>query len=320
LHLVGEEGEAIVEELGGGRRRVTVHPSDRAAFVTHRHCETGYPPELIERLFAIRGRAVCDDILRDEDPNYVELDVTYGLFAYLDQAAFAGKRLLDFGCGSGATTVVLARLLPETEIVGVDLETDLVDAARLRARHRGVAARFAISPSPERLPDVGGFDFVVLHAVYEHLLPVERPRLLRQLWASLETGGVLFLHATPNRWYPLEQHTTRLWGLNYLPDPVAFRAAHRFSRQFGRSGSWEELLRRGIRGATRGEIARTLEGGIVLRPSRLGCRDEVDIWYAESMTRNPRRLKVWMRAAFKFYGGITGWSPTPGVTIALRKS
>jgi hypothetical protein len=144
--------------------------------------------------------------------------------------------------------------------------------------------------------------------------------LLRQLWASLETGGVLFLHATPNRWYPLEQHTTRLWGLNYLPDPVAFRAAHRFSRQFGRSGSWEELLRRGIRGATRGEITRILEEGTVLRPSRLGCRDDVDIWYAESMTRNPRRFKVWMRAAFKFYGRITGWSPTPGVTIALMKS
>jgi hypothetical protein len=130
---------------------------------------------------------------------------------------------------------------------------------------------------------------------------------------------VLFLHSTPNRWYPLEQHTTRIWGLNYLPDRIALPVAHRFSRQFGRSGSWEELLRRGIRGATRGEIRRTLGDGKLLLPCRLGCRDEIDIWYEGSMKRNPRQLKRVMRAAFKLYAGLTGWVPTPSLTVAIRK-
>jgi 2-polyprenyl-3-methyl-5-hydroxy-6-metoxy-1,4-benzoquinol methylase len=319
VHLVAEEAEAVGEELGDGRRRLTVYPTDPGAFVTYPRCETGYPLELIERMFEVRGRSICDDILRDEDPSYVELDATYGLFAYLDPKRFTGKRLLDFGCGSGAATVVLARLLPETDIVGVDLDEDLIELARLRARHRGVDTRFLVSPAPDRLPDVGEVDFVVLHAVYEHLLPAERPRLLRQLWSLLKPGGNLFLHATPNRWYPLEQHTTRIWGLNYLPDRLALRAAHRFSRQFGRTGSWEQLLRRGIRGATRGEILRTLGDARLLRPCQLDCLDEIDIWYAQSMLRNPRSLKSAIRIGFKLYAGVTGRVPTPSLTIALER-
>jgi methylase of polypeptide subunit release factors len=55
------------------------------------------------------------------------------LFGYVGEEAFAGKRLLDFGCGSGASGLNLARLLPDLEIVGVELLPEFVALARRRA-------------------------------------------------------------------------------------------------------------------------------------------------------------------------------------------
>lgn len=306
-----------VDQLENGRSRLRVESAD--GHVTYPACATSYPLPLIEAIFRVRGRAVCDDILRDEDPLYVELDLRYGLLAFLAEEDFAGRRLLDFGCGTAASTMAIARILPDTEIVGVDLHQELIDVARLRAKHRNIDARFEVSPGPAALPDLGCFEYVVLHAVYEHLLPDERPELLRLLWAALEPGGVLFLHATPNRWFPVERHTTGLPGLNYLPDRAACWAAHRYSRRFGRQGSWDELLRRGIRGATRKEILFHLNGVKLLRPSRLGCRDEADIWLACTMTRNPRWFRRPAHLAFKGYRLLTGREATPSLTIAVRK-
>jgi len=221
----------------------------------------------------------------------------------------------------------LARLFPESEIVAVDLESPLLEVARMRARHYALdRLTFVHSTVPNRLAEgLGTFDAVTLNAVYEHLLPAERRSLLPQLWASLRPGGVLFVDLTPHRYYPLEYHTTGLPLLNYLSDRLALTAARRFSPRVERGASWETLLRRGVRGATTGEIVSILEGGattppIVLRPSRLGAKDTVDIWYSASTTRRPHPAKAVMRLAFKAISRLTRTEFSPEVSLAVQKS
>ncbi|MCI0769533.1 MAG: methyltransferase domain-containing protein, partial [Chloroflexi bacterium] len=51
-----------------------------------------------------------------------------------------GDRVLDAGCGRGASSVHLAKSFG-CHVVGVTLETDLVEAARAQARERGVEQR-----------------------------------------------------------------------------------------------------------------------------------------------------------------------------------
>jgi SAM-dependent methyltransferase len=58
-----------------------------------------------------------------------------------------GQRVLDIGCGSGPTTIALARLaLPDGQSVGVDIAPSLVTAARQRAEAAGVTnAQFMVA-------------------------------------------------------------------------------------------------------------------------------------------------------------------------------
>jgi len=58
----------------------------------------------------------------------------YGEAAMLSAQPLEGERVLDVGCGSGDTTLALARLVgPEGRIVGVDISAPMLARARTRA-------------------------------------------------------------------------------------------------------------------------------------------------------------------------------------------
>jgi 2-polyprenyl-3-methyl-5-hydroxy-6-metoxy-1,4-benzoquinol methylase len=323
------DGRVIVTETASGRRRVSVQPARQSTFVARASCETSYPLKLVEQLLRIKGIGyLCDELSRDEDPQYVERYLRYAMLAYVPGEEFRGKRLLDFGCGAGASTMVLARLFPETEIVGVELRSDLLEIARMRARHRAVdGVSFLLSPSPDRLPDsLGTFDFVSFSAVYEHLLRVERAPLLAQIWGLLSRGGVLFIGQTPHRWFPHEYHTTGLPLVNYLPDRLALRVARRWSRRVDPAATWKELLRAGIRGGTEREVLsllRALNDGppVSLQPEAMGFDDRVDLWYAYSMAGpRPMRRKRAVRVASKVISRLVGEDFVPSLELAIRKT
>jgi predicted O-methyltransferase YrrM len=258
---------------------------------------------------------------------YVEHRLRWDILGFVGQEEFSGRRVLDFGSGCGASSMVLARLLPpDTRIVGVELVPEFVELARARARHYGVDDRvhYALSPDPNSLPDgIGRFDFIVLSAVFEHLLPNERIALVPFLWSHLETGGVLFLDQTPHRWFPLESHTTGLPFINYLPRSVALRFARRFSRRVRPDETWETLLRRGIRGSTHGEIMGIVNGagrkGNNLAPSNLGVSDHIGLWYQMSSGARKSGAKRLLMVCLKAVHKLTGARLVPTLSLAVKK-
>ena len=316
-----KDGDIRVEALPDGRHRISVLPAPGVG-VEPGTWDTAYPLSLIEAIHASKGLYACDEIMREEDPRYVERSIRHEVLAYVDAGEFAGKRILDFGCGSGASTMVLARLLPACEIVGIDLEERHLRIARLRAGHFGrPSVRFVRSPSGDSFPDgLGLFDFVIFSAVFEHLLPGERRTVLPLIWSHVKPGGILFVNQTPFRYSPVEMHTTGLPGINYLPDGLALRAARRFSRRVGRHADWPTLLREGIRGGTVGEILGLLanSGAPELLEPRTSVGDRIDLWRA---SLSPRRawLKdgTWM--ILKLLKSVTGVQLTPDLALAIRK-
>ena len=320
------EGRVFVEPLASGRNRVRVELRDADTFAPSLSWDTSYPVPLIERVLGVKGPAwLCDEIKRDEDPGYVERHVRHEILGYFGEEAFSGKTILDFGCGCGSSTMVLARILPAAAICGVELRDDYISVATHRAEHYGFDhVRFLRSPDGTRLPaELASCDFVFLSAVYEHLLPEERTVLLPELWSQLTPRGVLFLNQTPHRYFPLESHTTGLPLINYLPAPLVLRLARRFSRRVAASESWNSLLRRGIRGGTAKEILKILGRApglpILLEPERLGLRDRIDLWYRSSIAKQPSPVKTWTMGVLKGLKHVTGITLTPILSLAIRK-
>jgi SAM-dependent methyltransferase len=322
------DGFVRIERMDAGRKyKLSVEPKD-GLFVPFRTWETAYPLDLIEHILRVKGPAyLCDEIRRDEDPLYVQHCFKWDILSYVSEDAFAGRRVLDFGSGSGASSMVLARLLPSTaELVGVDLAPGHVELARHRARVCGVEdrVRFRLSADASTLPaDIGQFDYIVFSGVYEHLVPDERRSLLPLLWLHLRPSGVIFLDQTPYRWFPIEMHTTGLPLINYLPDRLALACARRFSKRVRSDVSWPELMRRGIRGGTTREILGILNRdgrhAKLLKPSRLGVQDEIDLWYQWSRTRRKPRTKKVLMWGFRAIKAMTGLSMIPTLSLAIEK-
>jgi SAM-dependent methyltransferase len=319
--LACADGDVLVEALPRGKHRVSVLPAPGSVVDAH-SCETSYPLSLIRAIHASKGLYLCDEIMREEDPRYVERSIRHEVLGYVDAAEFAGKRVLDFGCGSGASTMVLARILPPCEIVGVDLEARHLRIARLRAEHlRRPAVRFVQSPSGDSLPEgLGLFDYVIFSAVFEHLLPRERRVVLPLVWSHVQGDGILFINQTPYRYSPIEMHTTGLPGINYLPDGLALRAARCFSKRVALNADWETLLRDGIRGGTVREILGILaaSGSPILLEPKKGVGDRIDLW-RRSLSPRYAWLKdsIWM--SLKLLKLLTGVQLTPDLALAIRR-
>ena len=191
--------------------------------------------------------------------------------------------------------------------------------ARLRAAYYGLLnIAFFPMPGGTELPTgIGQFDFIILSAVYEHLLPPERELVMPRLWAVLKPGGILFVNQTPFRYFPIESHTTGLPALNYLPGWMVLAVARRFSRNVAPDESWESLLRRGIRGGTEREIARLLgRGAEALAPVQCG-KDNIDLWFSELSPRF-RGVKQIIRLALKVVRRASGISVLPQLSLAFR--
>ena len=319
------DGFVEMEELGLGKRRVTARRVGAQAAVAGA-CETSYPPALIERILDAKGVAwLCDEIAREQDPRSIQRFFESDFLPYVDAADLEGKRILDFGCGSGSSTMVLARMFPRSAVVGLDLSAEYLRIAEERQRFYGYEnLSFVLSPAGATVPEgLGEFDCIVMSAVFEHLLPEERRSVMPRLWAHLRNGGCLLLNQTPHRFFPFESHTTGLPLLNYLPDRLALVAARRLSsRELGLE-SWESLLRKGIRGATEREILSSLGGAggtsapTLLSPRR-PHRDRVDVWYAALSPRH-RALKALCRELLRVIEHRFGTTWIVNLSLAIGK-
>lgn len=96
--------------------------------------------------------------------------------------------VLDFGCGTGVLTEVIAQALPGWSVYGTDLSTVAITTARQRYPGRQFFA--ANDPTLEGRQ----FDLVVTHHVLEHVYDVEE--VLGELTRRLSAQGAM-LHILP---------------------------------------------------------------------------------------------------------------------------
>ena len=299
-------------------------------WIPRKRCQTKFPLELIQYWADHCSFAwFCEAIARHEDSTSVPGVLRRQLFAYFPAEEFAGKRLLDFGCGSGASTFAVGRMLPRTEVVGVELDPAKVELANEIKNYRELAnVHFSCSPAADRLPlNIGTFDFVMLSAVYEHLLPSERECLMPLLWSALKPGGAILINQTPYRYSPIDAHSTGLWFINYLPDSLAHIMARRLgrgNRNVNGSPDWNVHLRGGLRGGTEKGIVLHLTKGLrinarVLQPHQDGLRDRADFWLSGTNPQRYGMVKKSIASLFRLGDQYLGTIPGINLEVVIQK-
>jgi 2-polyprenyl-3-methyl-5-hydroxy-6-metoxy-1,4-benzoquinol methylase len=142
---------------------------------------------------------------------------------WLDSArALQGARILEIGCGTGASTVALAE--QGATVTAIDIDDESLVVARERCRLHGVNAEFLRlnAAATGELPPIAQFDFVIFFACLEHMTYAERIAAMHWTWTQLRPGSFWCSIETPNRLWFFDDHTSILPFFNWLPDELAF--------------------------------------------------------------------------------------------------
>ncbi|MDC0713646.1 methyltransferase domain-containing protein [Stigmatella sp. ncwal1] len=82
----------------------------------------------------------------------------------LVEAVFAGsgRQVLDVGCGTGSTTLAVARLLgAKGRGIGIDISEPMITAARVRADRESTPARFICANAQDHVFEPASFDMII---------------------------------------------------------------------------------------------------------------------------------------------------------------
>jgi ubiquinone/menaquinone biosynthesis C-methylase UbiE len=111
-----------------------------------------------------------------------------------DQAALeSAERVLEIGCGTGNLALLVKRVRPQLEVVGLDPDPKALARAARKARRAGVPLELDRGFADELPYADGSFDRVLSSLMFHHLEADLRSASLRQVVRVLRPGGSLHL-------------------------------------------------------------------------------------------------------------------------------
>lgn len=121
----------------------------------------------------------------------------------LNTQGFEGGRILDVGCGYGATNLVLAKEFVSSEITGIDLSEPLLEVARAKANESDFGSRVRFEKADvHEIPFEDNSFEVVLNVNMVHL--VEHPiQMLNEIERVLIPQGFLYIADLRRSWLGL---------------------------------------------------------------------------------------------------------------------
>lgn len=114
--------------------------------------------------------------------------------ALVDQAAIRpGQRILDIGCGTGTLVVLIKRLYPDVDVVGLDPDPKALARGRRKAERASARIQFDRGFADELPYTEASFDRVFSSLMFHHLGRDEKEKTLREARRVLRPGGILSL-------------------------------------------------------------------------------------------------------------------------------
>jgi tRNA1(Val) A37 N6-methylase TrmN6 len=198
--------------------------------------------------------------------------------------ARAGDRILDLGTGIGTAALCLAKRCPDVQIVGLELQSELVQLARENAEHNNLCALVDIQEGdinspPEILVDAT-FDQVIANPPYYRADQAQvSPNQIKAVANVEGAGGLEVWVATARRFLKEGGVLTIIHTADRLADLIDVVGSHHFG-SIEIMPFWPKQGRPAKRVIVRcrkgGKAATVLHGGLVLHNADGGFTDDAD--------------------------------------------
>jgi ubiquinone/menaquinone biosynthesis C-methylase UbiE len=150
----------------------------------------------------------------------------------LDQAKVRpSHRVLDIGCGTGTLAVLIKRIRPDVDVVGLDPDPKALARAKRKAERSAVSIRLDqgfsdLLPYPQ-----ASFDRVFSTFMFHHLMIDQREQTLSEVRRILTPGGSLhmldFIGSQASDYGPFNELGFQRWRHIRTALPRHFHSSHR---------------------------------------------------------------------------------------------
>lgn len=160
--------------------------------------------ELVERFF--RGTGTSYDFMVNAATFGIDRLWKRRIVALIPRDA---RRVADLACGTGISTLAIARSLPGCQVVGVELRDEYLQIAREKVRRLGLTQVEFVLSRAEDFRSEHPFDCISSSYLAKY---AELPRLVGHAWDMLTPGGLFLMHDFS---YPPEGWRVQLWRLYF---------------------------------------------------------------------------------------------------------
>lgn len=99
------------------------------------------------------------------------------------------RRILDLGCGTGSTTLMLKQAFPQAEVIGLDLSPYMLVMADYKAKSAQLSLQFMHGNAEETGFSDASFDLVTASLLFHETPPEVTKAILRESFRLLKAGG-----------------------------------------------------------------------------------------------------------------------------------
>lgn len=156
------------------------------------------------------------------------------------------KRILDMGCGTGASTLPAVECFPDAEVHGIDIGASVMRYAHARAEKLDYAAHFSQQSAEHTDFADESFDLIYSGAMFHETSTAAVPNIMRECYRLLRPGGVVVHLEVPMRYEALD-----LWG-HLIGD---------FETRYNNEPFWAGALKADLAGALKASGFKDVETG-----------------------------------------------------------
>lgn len=104
-----------------------------------------------------------------------------------------GHRVLDLGCGTATLTILIKKLYPEAQVIGLDGDPKVLKIAQAKIAKTGLEIKLEQGMAFELPYPDSSFDRVLSSLLFHHLIRENKIRTVKEVYRVLRPGGKLII-------------------------------------------------------------------------------------------------------------------------------